>query len=637
PSLLVCHDRWNSFFNTSDFLRVCTAKEEEIDFDRDIVHCQKTVRHINKSASEGCNWCKCIQRAFMLHNATNEGFLDPDEGCTISLSRDYLYEPTPTGHNSYLLSLRHRNLASDSTNCHLFAFTNHNNIAASLVTAQPRQTILDTPAAVQEMRTWLADCRLHDCCPLKNDVVLPTRVIEVSPAASPDNPRILVANGSQGQYAALSYCWGERPYGHLQNSNLEEYTRRLDLLALPQTLREAIKVAKDLGILYLWIDALCILQDSDADKQHELATMQRVYRNALITIVVASSDDVTNGFLQPRPQLYTAYTYTIPFRVGTNLFGTVSFSTMKEIAHEESLEPINRRCWTLQEQILSTRSLYFASHTLQWRCSQGERNLSDSLHVTRWRNSIQDMKYGVSYLYQSNFECWAKTVADYSHRSMVLSSDKLNAIAAIAQDFAPMLGPHYYAGIWEKSLLSQLLWFCDGNAPRASPYRAPSWSWASRDDGVYMITALELAEHDTEICSIVRVSTQLKENKLPFGEVISASIELRGGLRRARLDGTPHEFIPEKKKPRLVWVDKGEGVFEGQGTFLTTHGIHLDNFGLELPIEVLGMPLVANRDGIGSGLLLVPTAEYSYERVGTFYQTKLASLHQVHEVEITIV
>ncbi|RDL35768.1 uncharacterized protein BP5553_06380 [Venustampulla echinocandica] len=631
-------NRASSFFNTSDFLRVCTAKEEEIDLDRDVVYCQKTVRHINESADKGCNWCKCIQKAYMLDHATIEGFIDPDDGCTISLSRDSLYEPTPTGHNSYRLSLRHRNLASDSACRHLFAFTSHSTITASLVTARPRQAILDTPAAVQEMRTWLAECRLHDCCPLDNDVVLPTRVIEISPAASPDSPRILVTNGCQGQYAALSYCWGKRPYGHLQNSNLDKYTSRLDVLALPQTLREAIKVVKDLGIPYLWIDALCIIQDSDTDKQHEMATMQWIYKNALITIVVARSNDVTNGFLQPCHQLWTAY--TIPFRVSSNLFGTVSFSAMEEIHHEESLEPINDRGWTLQEQILSTRSLYFASHTLQWRCSRGVQNLGGSLHLTRWlEKSIQDMKYGALYPFQSNLECWAEIVQNYSRRSMALLSDKLNGIAAVAQDFAPMLGPHYYAGIWGKSLLSQLLWSSYTNPPQPLAYRAPSWSWASRDGGVHMnIVASRLAEIDIEICSIVRVSMNLRVNTSPFGEIFSASIELRGQLRRACLQRSPQESIHDKMVLRLAWVDEGERASKDQRTLLTTEGFHLDNYdGLDLPTEVWGMPLMTNRDGIVSGLLLVPTVEDSYKRVGIFSNITLPLFDQLHEVEITIV
>jgi hypothetical protein len=93
--------------------------------------------------------------------------------------------------------------------------------------------------------------------------------------------------------------------------------------------------------IVLWIDALCIIQDSDTDKQHEIATMQWIYKNALITMVVASSSDVTNGFLQPRAQLSTAYTYTIPFGVATNVFETVSLSAMEEIVHEEWLELIN--------------------------------------------------------------------------------------------------------------------------------------------------------------------------------------------------------------------------------------------------------------------------------------------------------
>jgi hypothetical protein len=148
---------------------------------------------------------------------------------------------------------------------------------------------------------------------------------------------------------------------------------------------------------------------------------------------------------------------------------------------------------------------------------------------------------------------------------------------------------------------------------------------------------IEESQLAIEICSTVRASTQLRVNTLPFGEIVSASIELRGRLRRACLEKTPHEIIHEKTDLRLAWVDEGEGASEDQRTFLTTHGIHLDNSGLDLPTEVWVMPLIANRERMGSGLLLVPTVEDLYKRVGTFYDITLASLDQLHEVEITIV
>lgn len=140
----------------------------------------------------------------------------------------------------------------------------------------------------------------------------------------------------------------------------------------------------------------------------------------------------------------------------------------------------------------------------------------------------------------------------------------------------------------------------------------------------------QLAEIDIEICSIVRISTQRRMNTSPFSEIVSALIELIG-----RLEHTPNETIPEKMYIRLAWVDEGEGASKGQRIFF--QGVHFDNFSLKLPIEVWVIPLIANRNGVSSGLLLVPTVGDSYKRVGTCFNITWASFNQLHEVHITIV
>jgi len=130
---------------------------------------------------------------------------------------------------------------------------------------------------------------------------------------SPDRPRLLVTSGRKGRYAALSYCWGSNSYGELNQSNLNKYIQHLCLDALPQTLRDAIAVTKSISVPYLWVDALCILQDSDDDKSHEISMMERVYRDSLVTIVAANSEGVTNGFLQPRKTRLESF--VLPFRL----------------------------------------------------------------------------------------------------------------------------------------------------------------------------------------------------------------------------------------------------------------------------------------------------------------------------------
>jgi hypothetical protein len=111
-------------------------------------------------------------------------------------------------------------------------------------------------------------------------MILPTPVIEVAPVGSPDKPRLLVTAGKKRRYAALSYCWGSNSYGELKRSHLNKYLQHLDVGALPQTLRNAIAVTKSISVPYLWVDALCILQDSEEDKSHGISMMEWIYRDS---------------------------------------------------------------------------------------------------------------------------------------------------------------------------------------------------------------------------------------------------------------------------------------------------------------------------------------------------------------------
>jgi hypothetical protein len=118
-------------------------------------------------------------------------------------------------------------------------------------------------------------------------VDLPTRLVEVSPVDSPSRPRILSTSGKRGVYCALSYCWGTQQTGVLLRSKQQQYSQSIDVERLQQTLKDAIRTAKEIGIVYLWVDALCIIQDSEADKRREISRMDQIYRNALFTIVAA--------------------------------------------------------------------------------------------------------------------------------------------------------------------------------------------------------------------------------------------------------------------------------------------------------------------------------------------------------------
>jgi hypothetical protein len=211
--------------------------------------------------------------------------------------------------------------------------------------------------------------------------------------------------------------------------------------------------------------------------------MAKIYSMAYITILASSAADAADGFLQRRPPDETP-SIQIPFRVSLNQFGSATARINGyPLASERRDNPLGRRAWALQEQMMANRLLLYTPSTLEWRCAAGTRKLGQALDID------SEMPKLISQLGGSREEVveqWCMIIEDYSQRAMAIQSDKLPAIAALAEKFAPVLG-EYYAGIWKHSFVRQLMWRRLGQLElgrRNDTYRAPSWSWASLDNGV---------------------------------------------------------------------------------------------------------------------------------------------------------
>jgi hypothetical protein len=516
---------------------------------------------------------------------------------------------------------------------------------------------VNSDASKHQIQDWLVECADHSQCPGQVETILPTRVIEVAPVDSPDKPRLLVTAGKKGRYAALSYCWGSNSYGELKQSHLNKYLQHLDVGALPQTLRDAIAVTKSISIRYLWVDALCILQDSEEDKSHEISMMERVYRDSLLTIVAANSEGVTEGFLQPRKMPMESY--TLPFRLSESQFGTMSVQELDEREYEESEEPINKRAWTLQESMLAHRYLIYSSHTLQWRCNAGVRNHGNSLHLVHYSDEEQISRS----FYTLNKPAsdsegelgrWIRLVSVYSERSSSLYRDKLNAISAVAQGFSPLLGPEYFAGLWQFSILGQLTWVprCSWSSEamntRPEVYRAPSWSWASVDGPLDYDTSPSL-ELYLYRCDFIGCQIKPKSADNPFGEVLAGSLKLKGVLRQAW-------FNPSEK--HILWADEDDDISRAIDAFSLAESSQgssrqaednestdqdsgfeafYDESGNWPSMQVFCLPIWACEKTISMGLLLVQSEKETFKRIGSFDNAPRTDFDHLSRREITII
>lgn len=178
----------------------------------------------------------------------------------------------------------------------------------------------NTDSAIFDLaRSWLLDCQdNHTQCTRGHSDFSPSRSLEVTVANGINSLRLFQCNGPPVAYAALSYCWGGEQPMKLVQANLNRYLGKIDEQALPQTIKDAVRVTREIGLRYLWIDAYCIVQDLKEDKVREISLMRQIYKYATV-IISASRASLSNvGFLSAEP---FANVLTLPVGLETGEIG----------------------------------------------------------------------------------------------------------------------------------------------------------------------------------------------------------------------------------------------------------------------------------------------------------------------------
>ena len=323
--------------------------------------------------------------------------------------------------------------------------------------------------AINIANTWLRMCDKHDTCQDTTPNILPTRVIDVQ--SSP--PKLVMGNGIIGKYVTLSHCWGiskEHPFEAQYTSQTSTLSSRMEgmpLEDLPATFRDAVIATRDLGFQYLWIDSICILQDSIPDKSVEIARMGDVYGNAALCICATSGINSKSGFLPPYPSLQPSV--KLPFHPMNNEPGSyILFS--QDLYESQSQFPIdwvwdihqrsiwNTRAWTLQERVLSPRILHFTCGRMYFECAKGffmetspeqELTENDLAGLRVEAGFIKARRLGHATELDSNnlsfdalVRLYYNLVDQYCQRDLSYSSDKEAAFAACSALFQKRLGFH---------------------------------------------------------------------------------------------------------------------------------------------------------------------------------------------------
>lgn len=339
-------------------------------------------------------------------------------------------------------------------------------------------------------QSWLKDCVVnHEGCPGIDPVELPTRILEVMREDGSYCLHLVQQPGLMGCYATLSYCWGSHTDGpQTKTSSLAAYLEHIEAAQLPKTIYDAVKATRGLGIRYLWVDRLCIIQDDTEDWEREASQMDAIYHKAHLTIAASAAKDGRDGCLFPRQT--APNTVVLPFQIQANKEKTA----MKVRIHQGSIpeafsqSPLNHRGWCLQESVLSQRILHFHKDRLVWQCKESLTS-EDYINLRRGDEVTVSSQFSKMNLHINDgpeLDHWYRIVNDYSRRKLSKDIDKLYAIAGLAHAFkAARSSNTYFAGIWDYKPHQGLLWIsADGQMRDSTVSRAPSWSWAALEGPV---------------------------------------------------------------------------------------------------------------------------------------------------------
>jgi len=361
-------------------------------------------------------------------------------------------------------------------------------------------------------------------------------------------------SGQMAPYATLSYCWGGDQLFKTTAENFLLMQESLDYNSLPKTIQDAILVTRQIGLRYLWIDALCIIQDSQTDIAYWINRMDSVYSDCTICIGAAVAKVVSEGFLRPPRQHPRAVKLPFDFNKGGkgHVWATRDRSSVDP-------EPLFQRAWAFQERYLSPRLLMYTQNGLMWECWEKCESVTNDCSsyyyktmLSRTRNSRPLNSKGQAMLSRTRksrplnskgqdalkvtLAEWHDAVTEYSGLLATFSSDKLPALAGIARKFHSMRTGTYLAGLWEENLWFQLSWYrCCGDETFFPPDDGtPSWSWSS----VNARTIFPDPEHLGDFLrfdpsSRVKVhmcDTILESYEAPFGKVKGGTLEVEAFL-----------------------------------------------------------------------------------------------------------
>ncbi|KAF9775389.1 hypothetical protein IL306_006506 [Fusarium sp. DS 682] len=650
--------------------------------DRYYLEFHPNLASLKKSAEDGCDFCHLCwtgfrqewtdsEIEFVLKNEVPEGVTKFEPGIWIYV---HFTEFSPTlaqpriivscGRYNPITSVRESSHGLNYIN--LAVYGKEGTAAGSRTPGRICTAEYEPDSYITLTRDFLERCtKSHPVCEFEGTYEMPTRVVDVGNEG--DRPRLVVTGPDMKEkYLALSYCWGPATDTFtLNHHTMEGMLKGIDESRLVAAHRDTIAVSRQLGIRYIWIDALCIIQGDKEDWECESKLMARVYGNATLTITAGRSGDARNSFIANQ---YEQLAPCCEFPLGDGELGNVLVGLLRSTDNGIT----ETRGWCCQEKRLSRRVVFFGKEQLIFFC----RTSSYSEDYNYQKDKIMSL-HGLLNAADGDPQLrkdrllgfWDTIVLDFSKRQLSNPHDIFAALASIAAPISEALESRYLAGLWECDLIRCLLWRPGyrvsnifGPATRPLPtrfapapvIRAPSWSWAAIQGGVKPLTLPQFRRMKTKNQSgglLVRpkqqnpdrwtVDTRCGADKL---HMPSCELQILGHIQEAIvLSTTPSSNFTASlrkqfKRPTSIMrrpvllgrKELNEGSLSKDLELFVALGIF--DFDDESIEEVSCLQLT-----LEEGLMLCKKDDGTFQRVGLFQLYKVDWFDSVEETEVRLV
>ncbi|KIW76494.1 hypothetical protein Z517_11240 [Fonsecaea pedrosoi CBS 271.37] len=554
----------------------------------------ETAENVKAAAEDAeCYLCRVIDEKLRdLH-------INPPVGLERSWFLCALLQRFPRYNGVYRLDIK---LEQTKTTVASFVLKQNDANMPSHLQTTPRSANTSDPEVFDLARDWIDVCaRTHAKCQTASSIQwYPTRLIDLRamPEAETDIVRLVSQKDTEkkdgqplfeGRYVTLSHRWGHMTIPKLRHMNRADLQTAILLEHLPTTFQHAMQFARELGVRWIWIDALCIIQGDEQDWLHESSQMDKVYAFSHCNISATAAIDGSEGLFNRRdPDRKWFDTVSLRTQDLSGDGQKVVECTISDLSFWDQYvdnAPVNRRSWVFQERLLAPRVLHWCKDQIAFECRELDRaecrpeglphlQMKAGQLVDQARLKAMDREVGrrlrelrLASLHSSSrtkglkwmveaiepklylYEVWKRMVEVYTKMELSDERDRLIALSGIARMMTRILRldgseDQYLAGMWQNYLASQLLWYVndgeeEGKTAQPLPdtrprqYRAPTFSWASVETS-RGVTFPETTDKGILVeVQVVRLTYRTEDDM--FGILTDGYLVLKGVLRRIEL------------------------------------------------------------------------------------------------------